>query len=246
MVSKKTIFSSIILAAMALMSTNVKIVNADSLQNNQESKMAVSDQAPFVGPDVVVYYQDEQGNDIVPRDVIEGTANNGYITNAKEIPGYTMISRPANATGIFGAVPQRVVYVYRSNDSHLVSMTLMHNAYIYDLNHQRIGKEMLPAFTKVNVYSPLVRLTDGSLAYQTDTNSYIMAGNVFGTLRTVKNDTYVYETSSKKTSKRIVPAGKQILTFGSRYRFYDCNGYYRVGGPKKQYIRVDNFVKEVK
>lgn len=246
MVNKKTIFSSIILAVMALMTANVKMVNADSLPNSQEQKNTTSEQAPFIGSDVVIYYQDEQGNDIIPRDIIEGTANNGYITNAKEIPGYTMIARPNNATGIFGTVPQKVVYVYRSNDSHLVSMTLMHNAYIYDLNHERIGTEMLPAFSKINVYSPLVRLTDGSLAYQTQNNRYIMAGNVFGTLRTVKHDTYIYETSSKKTSKQIVPAGKQILTFGSRYRFYDCNGYYRVGGPKKQYIRVDNFVKEAK
>ncbi|WP_278952798.1 MucBP domain-containing protein [Lactobacillus apis] len=68
--------------------------------------------APIKGEGVLVHYQDEQGRTIAPDEVLNGNIGDGYVSAAKEIAGYTLKTRPKNATGFFSDTIQNVIYVY--------------------------------------------------------------------------------------------------------------------------------------
>ena len=71
---------------------------------------------PVKAADVMVHYEDENGNQIVPNVILSGNVGDGYQTETKTISGYTLKARPNNATGFFTSQPQDVVYVYTKND----------------------------------------------------------------------------------------------------------------------------------
>ena len=75
--------------------------------------------APIKGEDVTVHYQDENGKAIASSEVLNGNLNDGYVSTAKEIAGYTLKSRPKNATGFFSNTKQSIIYIY----SKTVSLT---------------------------------------------------------------------------------------------------------------------------
>ena len=64
------------------------------------------------GEGVLVHYQDEQGRTIAPDEVLNGNIGDGYVSAAKEIAGYTLKTRPKNATGFFSDTIHNVIYVY--------------------------------------------------------------------------------------------------------------------------------------
>lgn len=71
---------------------------------------------PVKAADVTVHYEDENGNQITPNVILSGNVGDGYQTETKTISGYTLKTRPNNATGFFTGQPQDVVYVYTKND----------------------------------------------------------------------------------------------------------------------------------
>ena len=79
--------------------------------------------APIKGEGVLVHYQDEQGRTIAPDEVLNGNIGDGYVSAAKEIAGYTLKTRPKNATGFFSDITQNVTYVYSKTDSNAESQT---------------------------------------------------------------------------------------------------------------------------
>ncbi|RMC24368.1 MULTISPECIES: SLAP domain-containing protein [unclassified Lactobacillus] len=91
------------------------------------------------------------------------------------------------------------------------------------------------------VYPETVRLTDGVLAYKLTDNQYVLAANIDGTLRKLKHNAYVYQTGSKRANHRLLRKGRYIRTYGAPYQFKNGKLYYRIGGPKKQYVKVRNF-----
>lgn len=121
------------------------------------------------------------------------------------------------------------------------SKTVMHNAYIYDKDHKRVGTKTLAAYTKVDVLGAATKLADGSLVYQIDDNQYVMADNIDGTVRTLSHNAYVYKTSKKRADSRVLRKGAKVTTYGSPYTFKNGKAYYRIGGPSKQYVKVANF-----
>ena len=78
---------------------------------------------PIKGEDVIVHYQDEQGRTIAPNEVLNGNTGDGYVSAAKEIAGYTLKTRPKNATGFFSDITQNVTYVYSKTDSNAEGQT---------------------------------------------------------------------------------------------------------------------------
>ena len=124
-----------------------------------------------------------------------------------------------------------------------VKKTVMHNAYIYDKDHKRVGTNMLRAYSTVEVIGAATKLADGSLVYSIGDNQYVMADNIDGTSRTLSHNAYVYKTSKKRANRKVLKAGSQVTTFGSPYTFKNGKAYYRVGGPAKQYVKVANFAK---
>ena len=120
---------------------------------------------------------------------------------------------------------------------------IMHNSYIYDKDHKRVGTKTLAAYTTVDVFGKASKLADGSLVYRIGDNQYVMADNIDGTSRTLSHNAYVYKTSKKRANRKVLKAGSQVTTFGSPYTFKNGKAYYRVGGPAKQYVKVANFAK---
>ncbi|WP_223902814.1 SLAP domain-containing protein [Lactobacillus laiwuensis] len=124
-----------------------------------------------------------------------------------------------------------------------VKKTVMHNAYIYDKDHKRVGTNMLRAYSTVEVIGAATKLADGSLVYSIGDNQYVMADNIDGTSRTLSHNAYVYKTSKKRANRKVLKAGSQVTTYGSPYTFKNGKAYYRIGGPAKQYVKVANFAK---
>lgn len=130
-----------------------------------------------------------------------------------------------------------------STEEKKTSKKIMHNAYIYDKDHNRVGKKMLAAYTDVDVYGEATKDSKGNLVYKIGDNQYVMAGNITGTERTLSHNSYVYATSKKRANNKDILAGTKVTTYGSPYTFKNGKSYYRVGGPAKQYIKVVNFAK---
>ncbi|WP_294920978.1 SLAP domain-containing protein [uncultured Lactobacillus sp.] len=119
--------------------------------------------------------------------------------------------------------------------------TIMHNSYIYDKDHKRVGTKTLAAYSTVNVYGTTTKLADGSLVYKIGDNQYVMADNIDGTARVLSHNAYVYKTSKKRADRRVLKKGATVVTYGSPYTFKNGKAYYRIGGPAKQYVKVANF-----
>ncbi|MCX0291715.1 MucBP domain-containing protein, partial [Lactobacillus kullabergensis] len=65
---------------------------------------------------VTVKYQDEFGNTLAESIVLNGYVGDGYTTGSKPVVGYTLKTRPDNATGFFSAYPQSVIYIYAKDN----------------------------------------------------------------------------------------------------------------------------------
>ncbi|WP_278955711.1 SLAP domain-containing protein [Lactobacillus apis] len=122
-----------------------------------------------------------------------------------------------------------------------VAKKVMHNAFIYDKDHKRVGTKTLAAYSNVDVYGAATKLADGSLVYQIGDNQYVMADNIDGTVRTLTHNAYVYKTSTKRADRRVLRKGAKVTTYGAPYTFKNGKAYYRIGGPAKQYVKVANF-----
>lgn len=122
-----------------------------------------------------------------------------------------------------------------------VAKKVMHNSYIYDANHKRVGDKTLAAYTNINVYGDATKLADGSLVYKIGDNQFVMADNIDGTSRTLTHNAYVYKTSKKRADRRVLKKGTKVTTYGNPYKFKNGMSYYRIGGPAKQYVKVANF-----
>ena len=79
--------------------------------------------APTKGANVIVHYQDENGKTISSNEILSGNTGDGYVSTAKEITGYTLKTRPKNATGFFSDTIHNVIYVYSKIDSNVEGQT---------------------------------------------------------------------------------------------------------------------------
>lgn len=64
---------------------------------------------------IIVKYEDETGKELATSIVLNGNIHDSYTTVPKEIKGYTLVKKPANATGKFIAADQTIKYLYRAN-----------------------------------------------------------------------------------------------------------------------------------
>ncbi|MBF2627202.1 MucBP domain-containing protein [Listeria marthii] len=63
---------------------------------------------------VTVQYIDEHQNELAMSEVLSGGIGETYSTEPKEIQGYTLIKKPANATGKFMLEEQTINYIYQA------------------------------------------------------------------------------------------------------------------------------------
>lgn len=78
-------------------------------------EIANNGRIPIKVGNVTVHYEDENGNQLIPNVILSGNIGDSYQTEAKSISGYTLKSKPNNATGFFTSQNQNVVYIYTKN-----------------------------------------------------------------------------------------------------------------------------------
>jgi len=64
------------------------------------------------GEPVTVYYQDEEGHDIIPSEQLDGKLDAPYEASIKEIAGWVLKTSPENTKGLFTDKAQTIVYIY--------------------------------------------------------------------------------------------------------------------------------------
>lgn len=129
-----------------------------------------------------------------------------------------------------------------------VRKTIMHNALAYDKDGNSTGVKY-NAFTYAKLVANPVSI-NGSLYYKVaDKDQYLKATNIDGVTRTITHNTYIYSTSTRRTSyqnKWKLYKGQTITTYGGSYKFKNGKHYFRVGGPSKQYVKSYNLGPVVK
>lgn len=75
------------------------------------------------GGRIIVYYEDIDGIALSEVVIINaGQIGMPYTTNAKDIPGYSLLKVPENASGVFTAEEQEVRYIYERTDAAPVTV----------------------------------------------------------------------------------------------------------------------------
>ena len=190
---------------------------------------------------ITVHYQDEVGDKLAPDRILTGYVGNGYITETLNIPGYTLKSRPDNATGFYSDQNQNVTYIYTKNATGLspVTRTVFHNSYVYDENGIRKTGEYFAGET-VKTYG--TKLIKGKKYYDLGNNDFVKTVNITGVNRKLKHNAYIY---TKKANKKVKRLGRKVLkkhtklkTYGGALKMHK-KLYYIVG--KNRYIKKANF-----
>ena len=123
-----------------------------------------------------------------------------------------------------------------------VEKNLMHNASVYDAKGKKIKGKMY----KINdeegsklIATYGTKTIKKKTYYRVGENEYIAAGNIDGTLRFLKHNTYVYNQYGNRDNTLKRKKNEQVATYGSAVKI---NGkkYYRIG--IRQYIKKSNFM----
>ncbi|MGN1272193.1 MAG: SLAP domain-containing protein [Lactobacillus sp.] len=120
--------------------------------------------------------------------------------------------------------------------------TLMHNAYVYDKNGKKLAGKVFKINDEegsklINTYG--TKTIKGKSYYRVGENEYIAAGNIDGTLKFLKRNSYVYNQYGNRDNSLKRKKNEQVATYGSAVTI---NGqkYYRIG--IRQYIKKANFM----
>lgn len=120
---------------------------------------------------------------------------------------------------------------------------VMHTAIAYDKDGNKTGKKYY-SYQYVTVESNPVKI-DGSLYYKiSGEDQYLKATNIDGVTRKITHNTYIYKTSNGRTyygnHRWKLYKGETVTTYGGSYKFKNGKHYFRVAGPRKQYIKSAN------
>ena len=176
--------------------------------------------------------------------------DNGYFTapasftvnmNAKSIYNGATASLPVTVT-VDNVTPTA------ANET-TKNVTIMHIATIYDKNGKATHEPALRAYDTYSVVATPVSLKDekgkdaGMFYKLAGKDQYIKVGNVDGTKRSLKKNSYVYKSTGKaymksKKHHRVLKAGSSVTTYGKSFMIAG-HQMYRIG--KNQYVKKANF-----
>ena len=88
-----------------------KPINAEGIFTEEPQEVIYQYDRKKASP-VIVYYQGREGNELSEPTILNGKVGQAYISEAKEIAGWEVISKPINAEGVFTEEPQEVIYQY--------------------------------------------------------------------------------------------------------------------------------------
>lgn len=139
-------------------------------------------------------------------------------------------------------------HTVQAADTNVTNKMIMHTAVAYDKDGNSTGVKY-NAFSYARLVSSPVKI-DGTIYYKVaDKDQYLKATNIDGVTRTITHNTYIYSTSTRRTSyqnKWKLYKGQTITTYGGSYKFRNGKHYFRVGEPAKQYVKSYNLGPVVK
>ena len=124
------------------------------------------------------------------------------------------------------------------------TVKIMHIATIYDKNGKATHEPALRAYDTYSVVSTPVNLKDekgkdaGMFYKLAGKDQYIKVGNVDGTSRSLKHNSYVYKSTGKRNGKKVLKKGSSVTTYGKSFMIAG-HQMYRIG--KNQYVKKANF-----
>ena len=124
------------------------------------------------------------------------------------------------------------------------TVKIMHIATIYDKNGKATHEPALRAYNTVSVVSDPVSLKDekgndaGKFYKLAGKDQYIKVGNVDGTSRSLKHNSYVYKSTGKRRGKTVLKKGSSVTTYGKSFMIAG-HQMYRIG--ENQYVKKANF-----
>ena len=127
-------------------------------------------------------------------------------------------------------------------DTNVTNKMIMHTAVAYDKDGNSTGVKY-NAFSYARLVASPVKIGDGIYYKVADKDQYLKATNIDGVTRRITHNTYIYSTSTRRTSYQNrwkLYRGQTITTYGGSYRFKNGKHYFRVGGPTKQYVKSYN------
>ncbi|RMC38641.1 MULTISPECIES: glucosaminidase domain-containing protein [unclassified Lactobacillus] len=121
-----------------------------------------------------------------------------------------------------------------------VNKTLMHTAYIYDAKGNKAkGMKAIKVSGNGKVIATYgTKTINNKKYYRIGQNHYLAGGNIDGTMRILKHDTYVYNNYGNRDNQEIMKKGKSVATYGAAVSIYGVQ-YYRIG--VNQYIKRADF-----
>lgn len=133
-------------------------------------------------------------------------------------------------------------HTVQAADTNVTNKMIMHTAVAYDKDGNSTGVKY-NAFSYARLVSSPVKIDDTIYYKVADKDQYLKATNIDGVTRTITHNTYIYSTSTRRTSYQNrwkLYKGQTITTYGGSYRFKNGKHYFRVGGPAKQYVKSYN------
>ena len=121
-----------------------------------------------------------------------------------------------------------------------VNKTLMHTSYVYDAEGKRVkGMKAIKAGDEGKVIATYgTKKINGKKYYRIGENQYIASGNIDGTFRTLKKNSYVYNDYGNRDNIKVLKKGQSVATYGAAITIYG-HKYYRIG--VHQYVKKANF-----
>ncbi len=88
---------------------------------NQSGFVRVVDPEPVTST-VTVKYIDGKTNEVLSTQTLKGKVGDSYTTSAKTFSGYTLISTPSNASGVYTKSSITVTYIYNKNPQPVIPL----------------------------------------------------------------------------------------------------------------------------
>ena len=139
-------------------------------------------------------------------------------------------------------------HTVQAADTNVTNKMIMHTAVAYDKDGNSTGVKY-NAFSYAKLVASPVKIGDGIYYKVADKDQYLKATTIDGVTRRITHNTYIYSTSTRRTSYQNrwkLYKGQTITTYGGSYRFKNGKHYFRVGGPAKQYVKSYNLGPVIK
>lgn len=157
----------------------------------------------------ITYYNREQRMHIAGKGWVNGTV-------FKKNSALPAISQPAKG--------KKVVKI------------IMHNAAVYNRKGKRSSKLVLKENNPIATYGK--KTIKGKKYYRIGKDQYLAAGNIDGTLRSLKRRSFVYNGSGNRDNSLVYKKNSFQATYGKQVTIMGMK-YYKVG--VNQYIKAANF-----